>query len=166
MCLAASDTVSRKGQRALRCRICAQHGSSYEKEVYRLLSKKKAVTAFAAEAHAVQGRVRCQGGWVDVGRHRWDLMLLQPAYVLIAVQGEQHHSKLDTRRNSRSRTEAELADSMARDYALAKAAVTQQFQVVWLLPGRERGRSTRWEKAIERAIAAATAKEEPQLHMG
>lgn len=166
MCLAANDTVSRRALRALRCRICARLGSRYEKEVYRLLDKLKAVTAFAAEAHAVQGRVRYQGGWVDVGRHRWDLMLLQPARVLIDVQGEQHHSKLDTRRRSRSRTEADLADSMARDYALAAAAQRQHFHVVWLLPGREAGRSARWRKAIERAIAAAVAKEEPQLHMG
>jgi hypothetical protein len=104
---------------------------------------------------------------LDVGRHRWDLMLLQPARVLLAVQGEQHHSKLDTRRNSRSRTEeADLADSLARDYALAAAARRQHFQVVWLLPGRRAGRTARWRKAIERAIAAAAAKEEPQLHMG
>lgn len=166
MCLAANDTVSRRGLRALRCRICAGIGSGYEKEVYRLLNKFTDVTAFAAEAHAVQGRVRYQGGWVDVRRHKWDLMLLQPARVLVAVQGEQHHSKLDTRRRSRSRTEADLADSMARDYALATAAQRQGFQVVWLLPGRLAGRSARWRKAIGQAIAAAAAKEEPQLHMG
>lgn len=150
----------------MRCRICARHGSGYEKEVYRLLNTLKDVTAFAAEAHAVQGRVRYQGGWVDVGRHRWDLMLLQPARVLIAVQGEQHHSKLDTRRNSRSRTETDLADSMARDYALAAAARQQHFQVVWLVPGRTAGHTARWRKAIKQAIAAAVAKEEPQLHVG
>jgi hypothetical protein len=93
-------------------------------------------------------------------------MLLQPARVLIAVQGEQHHSKIDTRRNSRSRTEAELAASMARDYALAAAARRQHYHVVWLLPGQKVGRTARWRKAIKQAIAAAAAKEKPQLHIG
>lgn len=166
MCLAANDTISRHGLHALRCRICKQQGSGYEKEVYMLLNSLDSVRAFAAEAHAVQGVVQYEGGWVDMRRHRWDVLLIDPAHVLIAVQGEQHHSKLDTRRNSHSRCAASLADSMARDKALAAAAKNQHFQVVWLLPGKSGGRTRRWRTAIGRAIAAAVAGETPQLHTG
>jgi hypothetical protein len=166
MCLAANDTVARKSLGALRCRICERRGSSYEKEAYRLLNCLKGVKAFAAEAHAVRGKVQYKGVWVDLSKHRWDLMLLNPARVLVAVQGEQHHSKLDTRRNSSRRSEADLADSMVRDMALAAAARQQHFQVVWLMPGREAGRTQRWRAAMERAMAATAAKEKPQLHIG
>lgn len=92
--------------------------------------------------------------------------MLDPANVVIAVQGEQHFSKLDTRRNSRSRCQAALADSMARDAALAAAARKSHFQVVWLYPGRPAGRTKRWRTAIESALAAALEHKKPQLHIG
>jgi ubiquitin len=87
-CLAANDTLSRSGTHALRCRVCAQQGSTYEKELYRLLDCHRCVKAYAVEVHAVQGLVQYSEGVVDMGRQRWDVVLLQPARVLIAVQGE------------------------------------------------------------------------------
>jgi hypothetical protein len=62
-CLAANDTLSRSSMRTLRCRVCKQQGSTYEKELYRILNRHTAVEAYAAEAHAVQGEVKYAGGW-------------------------------------------------------------------------------------------------------
>jgi hypothetical protein len=163
--LAANDTLSRDSSRALRCRVCARQGSTYEQELYRILDRHRCVTAYAVEAHAVQGRVKCAGQWVVLGRQRWDVQLLQPARVLIAVQGEQHHSKLDTRRNSSSRCEAALAATIARDRAIAEGAIRQQFQVVWLLPVKSAGHSRRWTAAINTAMQAAAAGSKGSLHV-
>lgn len=68
-CLAANDTLSRSGTRTLRCRVCSQQGSAYEKELYRLLDCHRCVKAYAVEAHAVQGLVQYSGGgWLWAGR--------------------------------------------------------------------------------------------------
>lgn len=163
-CLAANDTLSRRSVHTLCCRVCSQQGSSYEKELYRLLDCHRCVEAYAVEAHAVQGQVQYSGGVVVMGRQRWDVVLLQPARVLIAVQGEQHHSKPDRRRNSSSRCQAALNDAIARDHAVAEGAIQQGFQVVWLLPGRQAGRTRRWAAVIDRAIGDAAAGRKAKLH--
>lgn len=164
-CLAANDTLSRSGTRTLRCRVCSQQGSAYEKELYRLLDCHRCVKAYAVEAHAVQGLVQYSGGGVVMGRQRWDVVLLEPAGVLIAVQGEHHHSKPDTRRNSSSRCQAALSATIARDQAVATGAIQQGFQVVWLLPGRQCGRTRRWAAVIDQAIGDAAAGRKAKLHI-
>lgn len=164
-CLAANDTLSRSGTRTLRCRVCSQQGSAYEKELYRLLDCHRCVKAYAVEAHAVQGLVQYSGGVVVMGRQRWDVVLLEPAGVLIAVQGEHHHSKPDTRRNSSSRCQAALSATIARDQAVATGAIQQGFQVVWLLPGRQCGRTRRWAAVIDQAIGDAAAGRKAKLHI-
>lgn len=105
-----------------------------------------------------------QGG-VVMGRQRWDVVLLQPARVLIAVQGEQHHSKPNTRRNSSSSCQAALNDTIARDHAVAAGAIQQGFQVVWLLPSRQSGRTRRWAAVIDQAIGDAAAGRKAKLHI-
>jgi hypothetical protein len=102
---------------------------------------------------------------MDLGRQRWDVLLVQPAGVLIAVQGDQHHSKTDSRANSSSQTEADLAATMAKDQALADAAVQQGFQVIWLLPGQAAGRSRRWRAAINAALEQVKLGAEGKLHV-
>lgn len=164
-CLAANDTLSRSGARVLRCRVCTQQGSTYERELYRILNSHRCVQAYAVEAHAVQGEVEYSGGVVALGRQRWDVLLLQPAHVLIAVQGEQHFSKPDTRRNSRSHCRASLDDTITRDHAVAAGAIQQCFQVVWLTPGKAAGRTRRWTAVINQAIAAAVAGSKAKLHI-
>lgn len=159
-CLAANDTLSRSGTRTLRCRVCSQQGSAYEKELYRLLDCHRCV-----KAYAVQGLVQYSGGVVVMGRQRWDVVLLEPAGVLIAVQGEHHHSKPDTRRNSSSRCQAALSATIARDQAVATGAIQQGFQVVWLLPGRQCGRTRRWAAVIDQAIGDAAAGRKAKLHI-
>jgi hypothetical protein len=100
-----------------------------------------------------------------MGRQRWDVMLLQPAHVLIAVQGEQHYSKPDTRRNSRSRCRASLDDTVARDHAVATGAVQQCYQVVWLTPGKPAGRTRQWTELINQVIDDAVAGRKAKLHI-
>lgn len=151
MCIKADDTVSRD-LKSLRCRVCNKGGSSYEQEAYRLLDSMPEVTEYAAEVHALQGTLEFEGEQLQLGNHRWDILVLQPARVLLAVQGEQHDEKLDTRQNSIS---ADLDSSIARDQALAAAAREGGFQVVWLIPRDYRGRRARWRAALEQALAAA-----------
>ena len=103
----------------------------------------------------------CSCRHTHLGRQRWDVLVLQPARLLIAVQGEQHHSKPDMRRNSRS---TDLAETSARDEAMAAGANKQQLHVLWLLPGRCAGRKQRWRSAIQRAMADASASKEAKLH--
>lgn len=164
-CLAANDTLSRSAARTLRCRVCQQQGSTYEKELYRILDRHRCVKAYAVEAHAVQGQVKYEGVVVVLGRQRWDVVLLQPPGVLIAVQGEQHHSKPDTRRNSRSRCKAALNDTITRDHVVAAGATQQCFQVVWLVPGKTAGRTRRWTAVINQAIDDAAAGRKGKLHI-
>ena len=164
LCVRADDTVSR-GLKTLQCRMCKRmriHGSKYEKEAYSLLDSMDEITQYAAEVHAVQCTIQFEGGQLDLGYHRWDILVLQPARVLIAVQGEQHDDIPDTRKNSIS---ADLDSSMARDRALAAAAVGEGFQVVWLRPKDQDGRTARWKAGIQQALVAAVNNEAGKLHM-
>lgn len=164
LCVRADDTVSRCLQ-SLQCRMCRRtcmHGSKYEKEAYSLLESMDEITQYAAEVHAVQCTIQSEGGQLDVSNHRWDILVLQPARVLIEVEGEQHDDIPDTRKNSIS---ADLDSSMARDRALAAAAVGQGFQVVWLRPKDQDGRSARWKAGILQALAAAVNSEAGKLHI-
>lgn len=156
------DRVTRVGGH-LHCRVCAGGGSSYEQQCYKLLDRMVDIQAYAVEACAVPGKVQFQGGVLHVGKHKWDVVLLQPAKVLIAVQGEQHTSKEDTRRNNRGH---DLADQKARDMALAQAAISSGYHVVWLHPGDRRGLSARWQVAIQAAIDAVRARQAPKLYHG
>lgn len=168
LCYAANDTISRQTG-TLGCRICKHKDSSerseLEDELYRILNQHKGIRAFAVEAHALQGSEQWEGGELILGRQRWDVMLVQPAGVLIAVQGDQHHSKRDSRANSSSQTEADLAATMAKDKALADAAVQQGYQVVWLLPGKATGRTRRWRAAINQALDQAKLGDKGKLHV-
>lgn len=159
----AADTVSRT-LRALQCRVCAGQGSGYEQEAYRLLDSMPCISSYAVEAHAVQGTTEFEGVEVNLGAHRWDIVLLQPGRVLVAVQGEQHDGAPDTREHSSRVGLADTTVVAARDRALAAGATAQGFQVVWLVPGNCRGRSRRWRKAIELAIKYATANKAGMLH--
>jgi hypothetical protein len=159
----AADTISRD-VRALQCRICTGKGSKYEQEAYELLDHMACITSYAAEVHAVQGTFKFEGVRVNLGAHRWDIVLLQPAKVLIAVQGEQHDGVPDTREHSSSAGLADTAAVAARDRALAAGAMKQGFQVVWLVPGDPRGRPRRWRNAIKLAVRNALANKTAALH--
>jgi hypothetical protein len=168
LCYAACDTISRQ-LGTLACRICKNEVSSkpseLEEELYNILNQHRGIRAFAVEAHAVQGTEQWEGGELKLGRQRWDVLLVQPASVLIAVQGDQHHSKLDSRANSSSQTEADLAATTAKDKALADAAVQQGYQVVWLLPDQATGRTRRWRAAINQALEQAKQGGQGKLHV-
>lgn len=164
LCVRADDTVSRS-LNTLQCRMCKRmrkRASKYEREAYSLLNSMDEITEYAAEVHAVQCAFEYEGGQLDLRNHRWDILVLQPARVLLAVQGEQHDDIPDTRKNSIS---ANLDSSMSRDSALAAAAVGQGFQVVWLRPKDQDGRSVRWKAGIQQALAAAVNNEAGKLHM-
>ena len=147
-----------RSSRSLACRICEGQGSSYEKQLYRLLGGLDAVRAFAAEAYAVAGEYQQEGLSVNLNRHSWDILTLEPANLLIEVQGEQHSDKLMTKPNCADDT---LQERSSRDAALRAGAVQQGFYVLWLLPGDERGRTRRWKAAILKIINSMKDKVPP-----
>lgn len=162
LCIRADGTVSRNPT-TLNCRVCKGDGSQHEQKVYKLLDNCQEVHKYATEVHAVQGTTDFGGLQLNMGRHRWDILIMQPAQILIAVQGEQHNSNPDTRENSIS---SNLAEILARDEALAAGAMEQGFHVVWLCPGDEHGRNSRWLHAITTALQQAQAGMEAKLRKG
>lgn len=162
LCIRADSSVSRRST-SLKCRVCKGGGSQHEQRVYKLLDNYQDVQQYATEVHAVQGIVDFNGLQLNMGRHRWDILVMQPAQILIAVQGEQHNSNPDTRENSIS---SNLAEIIARDEALAAGAIEHGFHVVWLCPGDEHGRNRRWLHTITTALQQAQAGMEAKLHKG
>jgi hypothetical protein len=160
VCVRANDTVSRD-LRTLQCRVCSGGGSKHEHEAYTCMDRIKQVTLWAAEVHALQGTYEWEGQQLQLGDHRWDIMVLQPVRLLVAVQGEQHDCNPNNREHSIS---ADLEDSLARDRALADAAVRQHLPVVWLVPGDPFDRSGRWCRLIRAAVADALKRRKPRLY--
>jgi hypothetical protein len=137
---------------ALPCRKCEGGGSPYEKEAYAACDASTLITAWAAEAHAVQETVQHQGLDLYAGRHSYDILVLQPARVLVEVQGEQHSTKLNTQANN---PDASLDDRVSRDHALAAAAKAAGYSVVWLHVGAQHtqvNRRQQWQGTIEAAV--------------
>lgn len=146
---------------ALLCRVCRKQGSSLEKLLYLILNQLACIYAFAVEAYAVSGEIQHEGETVNLGRHSWDVLTIDPAKLLIEVQGQQHSTKLMTKRNCR---DSSLSSRASRDRALAKAAVEAGFYVLWLDAGEERGRKARWTAAIKQVLSDMADKKPPQLY--
>lgn len=148
--------------RALNCRVCADKGSSYEKALYNILDQLACVEHYAVEAYAISGQYQHEGKLLNVSKHAWDVVLPPPLNIVLEVQGEQHVSKLDTRRNSNDQT---LADRASRDHGLAAAAQQAGFQVVWLQAADEATRRRSWRQVIKQAVHDAEAGRPPRLYM-
>jgi hypothetical protein len=148
---------------ALECRVCCGKGSKHEQLAYKVLNQLECVHAFAVEAYAVAAQVQHEGGVLNVNRHSWDVAVLQPAPLVIEVQGEQHSSKVMTKPNS---TDSSLSSRCSRDDALAAAAVEAGYSVVWLVLGSERGRAARWSKTVSQALQDLEAKRAFKLYIG
>lgn len=137
-------------------------GSQHECMAYRILYQLQCISKFAVEAYAVTGQFKLMGKHVQVSRHAWDVVTAPPLRILIEVQGEQHTQKHDSRTNN---ADADLADRMNRDQALAAAAVDAGFYVVWLVPGPGRGREQRWRNLIQQAVADQLRNKPPKLYV-
>lgn len=137
-------------------------GSKHECMAYAILNQLQCISKFAVEAYAVKDQFLHMGRQVQVSRHAWDVATPPPLKLLIEVQGEQHTDKHDTRTNNADTTLVERAN---RDHALAAAAVQAGYYVVWLIPGRERGRKQRWRTLIQQAVADQLANKPPKLYM-
>lgn len=150
----ACQQVSRSSK-SLACRVCQKTGSSYEKIVYNILDKLAAVRAYAVEAYAVQGQHQHADELVNLNRHAYDVLTLQPANMLIEVQGEQHSTKLMRKTKG---TDGTLQQRSNKDTALRDGAVEQGCYVLWLIPGNARGRTSRWRSAIQGMLSSIEAK--------
>lgn len=144
---------------ALPCRMCEGKGSSYELEAYAACDESTVITAWAAEAYAVQQTGEHEGVEVYAGRHSYDIIVLEPGKVIVEVQGEQHSSKLSTQAKN---SDASLADRVSRDEALRAAAKAAGFSVVWLnveAAHTQTNRRQQWRETIERAVRYMANKE-------
>jgi len=135
----------------------------HEKSAYAILDQMTCIKHYATEAYAIKGQVLHAGQQLQLNKHAWDVMLAPPYRVLIEVQGEQHITKLDTRRNS---NDSSLADRSSRDSALAAAAQDAGYSVLWLVVGADKGQRRRWKQAITRVMHDADAHMPPKLYIG
>ena len=150
-----------RSSKSLGCRVCAGKGSSLEQLAYRILDQHKAIEAYAVEAYAVAGTLEHEGAQLNVNRHSWDVVTLQPPNLLLEVQGQQHSTKLLTKAKCR---DSSLISRSSRDRALAAAAADAGFHVLWLTPGKERGRKARWTRAIQVVLQHMQAQDTPKLY--
>ena len=160
------EVVSRSSN-AFACRVCEGRGSKHEQVMYKLLDNEPLVEQYAVEACSLSGTTQQvlggEGAAVCSSRHRWDVMLLQPAGLLIEVQGEGHESKEDTRPHNEGIT---VADRQSRDAALAAAATAAGYSVLWAYagaPDQQRGRNSRWRARLRAALLHVKARKPPVL---
>jgi hypothetical protein len=154
------------------CHVCNvlgtdQRSSSYEKLVYRLCDAEKSIKTYAVEACAVSEpgeREVCDGTFARVSKKPWDVMVLEPANLLIEIQGEGHSTKLVTEQNA---SDTSMAARRHRDELYAEAAVRAGFSVLWLeVPGVKtsmRAMSKAWAAQLKKAVAYVKGSNPPKL---
>lgn len=120
--------------------------------MYNICDASKAISAWAAEVHAVQGTICVQGVGHNLGKKAWDVLTIDPPGILIEVQGEQHSSKPNTMPNN---IHSSLDFVAGFDAQCAQAAVGAGYTVVWLQLREgesDTHRRLRWKALIEKAI--------------
>lgn len=151
---------------AFSCRVCKGRGSSHEKLLYKLMDQEPLINLYAVETYSISEKQHLSlrnGDVVQVNRHAWDAMTIDPPNLLIEVQGEGHTSKLVTKANS---SDDSLGIRAQRDQLLATAAHGAGFSVIWLCVserGSETSRERDWAAKLKEAMAHVAAGKPPQL---
>lgn len=151
---------------AFSCRVCQDKGSSHEKLLYKLMDQEPLVQLYAVETYSISEKQRlslANGDVVQVNRHAWDAMTVDPPNLLIEVQGEGHTDKQVTKPNN---TDDGLSIRAQRDGMLATAAHGAGFSVLWLCVGKgsyELSREREWAAKLKEALVHVAAGKPPQL---
>lgn len=107
----------------------------------------------------------CVDGQIhNVAKKAWDIELIDPAQILIEVQGEQHSSKLNTQPNNNDQS---LGHRASLDHEYAQAALRANYSVVWLElreGEQDEPRCRRWLHTIEQAIQDKLHNKEVKLY--
>lgn len=149
------------------CHVCEGKGSSFEQLSYSVLNEEPLVKLFAVESAAISKKIKLaiadSPDNINLNRHRWDVVTLDPPSLLIEVQGEGHTCREDGRCNNGGDT---LAIRQAKDEALAAAAIAEGFSVLWLFPrDRQNMQVTKalWATGLKQALSHVMANNPPQL---
>ena len=154
-------------EEALKCRVCAAHGSSWERMLYDLCAAEQLIELYAVEAHSLhkpEHDVECDGVTVCPASKRWDVTVALPRGLLIEMQGQGHSTRLVTKANS---TEGSLAERKQKDWLYAEEAMRQGWSVLWLwvdetVTSRD-AQAAMWAQQLQRAMAHVNARRAPQL---
>lgn len=151
---------------AFSCRVCQDKGSNHEKLLYKSMDQEPLINLYAVETYSLSEKQQLRlhnGDVVQVNRHAWDAMTIDPPNLLIEVQGEGHTSKMVTKANNSDDT---LSIRAQRDQLLATAAHGAGFSVLWLCMsecGSETSRERDWAAKLKEAVAHVAAGKPPQL---
>lgn len=161
MCYLAGDTAQRDARKDMRCRVCNSLGSGLEHVAYEILDSMPQVAKYATEACALAGAADMVSSCSElqrVSQHKYDIMTVTPAKLLIQVQGQQHYDKTMGYANSGSH---HITSAAERDELLGVAARTAGFTMCWLVPGDERSREHRWRRILGQAVQHVIAGRPP-----
>ena len=161
MCYLAHDTAQRPEREEMPCRVCNSVGSELEQLAYSILDSMPQVARYATEACALADAadlLSSCGELQQVSRHKYDVMTVTPAKLLIQVQGQQHYDKPMGYTNSGSHHNTSAAE---RDELLGVAARSAGFTMCWLVPGDERNRAHRWRRILQQAVQHVIAGRPP-----
>ena len=162
MCYLAGDTAQRPARKDMLCRVCNNLGSDLEHVAYDILDSMPQVAKYATEACALAGAadmVSSCGELQRVSQHKYDIMTVTPAKLLIQVQGQQHYAdKPMGYANNGSHHNTSAAE---RDELLGVAARTAGFTMCWLVPGDECSRANRWRRILGQAVQHVIAGRPP-----
>lgn len=158
--------MSRNSQ-TFACHVCEGKGSSFEQLAYNVLNEEPLVKLFAVESAAISKKIKLAVAGthdsINLNRHRWDVVILEPPSLLIEVEGEGHTCREDGRCNNGGDT---LAIRRAKDEALAAAAIGEGFSVLWLFPRDSQNLQASkalWAAGLKLALSHVMAKNTPQL---
>lgn len=162
--------VTQRGPDPFACGVCGGTGqapSSYEEQVYALLDDEPLVKRYAVQVHPLSGvvAVLTPFGVVELklSKHRFDAYIVDPANLLIEVQGEGHIDKLVTKPKN---PDATLKERWARDEALAKAAQDAGFSILQLHAdgaGSKAKAPSTWKAQLQQALQHVQAGNAPKL---
>lgn len=153
--LLAVDTVNRYSTSegyTRPCTMCSKPPSELAALAYELCLSSGLMQSFAAEACVAYDQPAVQlsdGRLLQVSSLPYDIVSLDPAGLVIEVQGEQHTGKDMAYTNT---NENHGISSAELDQIKQQAACRSGYTTLWLVAGDQRNRANRWHKAMTKAL--------------
>lgn len=163
--LLAVDTANRHssdGGYSRPCIMCSRPKSELAAAAYNLCLRSNHMHSFAAEACIAQGQPAVglsNGAIFEVSCTPYDIVSLAPPNLVIEVMGQQHTDQPMSYSNS---NESHGISSSEVDQEKLQAAKRAGYSMLWLMAGEQHGRTARWRKALNTALAHVKAGLPPQ----
>lgn len=132
--------------------MCSRPPSQLAALAYDLCLSSGLMHSFAAEACVAYNQPAARmsdGRLLQISSLPYDIVSLDPAGLVIEVQGQQHTGKEMSYTNS---NESQGISSAELDQIKQQAACRSGYTTLWLLAGDECSRPGRWRKAIRKAL--------------